>query len=375
MNVTRAPLARVLLRPERFTTIVHPIRSQPLSTTLRRYADKPVPPSSAPAPEPAPEEPKPLSAADLPSPLADAPRATGKAVEQFTPKPLPRPIGLPRPPRAGENAGVDTRSWKQRRDDFVDYDKHIVKRKVLTERMATPYFREWSNMRHHKGKTFVAPPRLFRAERALYFPNLQGQTLLKDNEVRDTTPVLSDRISIVSVFSSAWAEHQVASFVGKKDNAELHEVVAASGGRAQMVQINVEENPLKSALIKLFKPSLRGKMDKEDWKRYFVVTKGMTGEMRDAMGLLNTIQARHLRRRALNPSLNPRQRLALQPKLLIHRIRLAQHAISHVMRVLDAVALAEHVVGLGGGGGGMVGVDVGADVCEEVGALAGGLEG
>lgn len=131
MNVTKAPLARALLRPERFTSLGYPIRSQPLSTTLRRYADKPTFPAAAPPPTPAPEVPKPLSAADLPSPLADAPRATGKAVEQFTPKPLPRPIGLPRPPRAGENAGVDTRSWKQRRDDFVDYDKHIVKRKVL----------------------------------------------------------------------------------------------------------------------------------------------------------------------------------------------------------------------------------------------------
>lgn len=154
--------------------------------------------------------------------------------------------------------------------------------------MATPYFREWSNMRHHKGKSFVAPPRLFRADRALYFPNLQGQTLLEDAEVRDTTPVLSDKISIVSVFSSAWAEHQATSFVGTKENAELHEVVAGSGGRAQMVQINVEENPLKSALIKLFKPSLRRKMGREAWGRYFVVTRGMTGQMRDAMGLLNS---------------------------------------------------------------------------------------
>lgn len=131
MNVTKAPLARALLHPERFTSLGYPIRSQPLSTTLRRYADKPTPPTSAPTPTPAPEEPKPVSAADLPSPLADAPRASGKAVEQFTPKPLPRPIGLPRPPRSGENAGVDARSWKQRRDDFVDYDKHIVKRKIL----------------------------------------------------------------------------------------------------------------------------------------------------------------------------------------------------------------------------------------------------
>lgn len=154
--------------------------------------------------------------------------------------------------------------------------------------MSTPYFREWSNMRLHKGKTFLAPPRLFKAERALYFPNLQGQTLLPDAEVRDTTSALTDKVSVVSVFSSAWAEHQAASFVGAKENAELRDVVAGSGGRAQMVQINVEENALKAALIKLFKPSLRRKMGREAWGRYFVITRGMTGEMRDAMGLLNS---------------------------------------------------------------------------------------
>ena len=154
--------------------------------------------------------------------------------------------------------------------------------------MATPYFREWSNMRHHKGKTFLAPSRLFRGDRALYFPNLQGQTLLKDTEVRDTTPVLTDKVSVVSIFSSAWAEHQAETFVGKKENKELHEVVEGSAGIAQMVQINVEENALKASLIKLFKPSLRSKLGKDEWGKYFVVTRGMTGEMRDAMGLLNS---------------------------------------------------------------------------------------
>lgn len=66
-----------------------------------------------------------------PSPLDDAPRAYGKAVSEFTPKPLNRPIGLPNRPRPGENWGIDTRTWKQRRDDFVDYDKHLVRRKQL----------------------------------------------------------------------------------------------------------------------------------------------------------------------------------------------------------------------------------------------------
>jgi hypothetical protein len=82
------------------------------SISYRRYAEKDTP-------------------AKPPSPLDDAPRAYGKAVDHFTPKPLNRPIGLPNPPRPGENTGVDRRTLKERRDDFVDYDKHLIRRKQL----------------------------------------------------------------------------------------------------------------------------------------------------------------------------------------------------------------------------------------------------
>ncbi|KAL2067388.1 hypothetical protein VTL71DRAFT_1813 [Oculimacula yallundae] len=245
------------------------------STSYRRLAEKPAP--AAPTPPVVPE-----------SPLADAPRAYGKAVTEFTPKPLGRPIGLPYSPQAGENAGVDKRSWKQRRADFVDYDKHLIRRKQLTQKMATPYFREWSNMRLHKGKSFLAPPRLFKGEHALFFPNMQGQTLSKDKLPKDTTPIFEDKVSIVSVFSSVWAEGQAGTFVAEKESPELHEVVKSSGGVAQMVQINIEENALKAMLIKLFMPSLRSKVGKKNWDRYFVIRKGITQEIRDAIGLLNS---------------------------------------------------------------------------------------
>jgi ATPase complex subunit ATP10 len=143
-------------------------------------------------------------------------------------------------------------------------------------------------MRLHKGKSFLAPPRLFKAERALFFPNFQGQTLLKDKKPKDTTPVLEDKVSVVCVFSSAWAENQVATFAAQKNNPELHEAVKGSGGLAQIVQINVEENALKAMLIKFFMSSLRRRLGKDNWGRYFLVRRGITDEIRDAVGLLNS---------------------------------------------------------------------------------------
>jgi mitochondrial ATPase complex subunit ATP10 len=143
-------------------------------------------------------------------------------------------------------------------------------------------------MRHHKGKSFLAPPRLFKSDKAQYFPNLHGQTLIKKSVPRDTTPVLEGKVSVVSVFSSAWAERQAASFVAEKNNAELHQVVKGSGGVAQMVQINIEENAMKAMLIRLFMPSLRRRIARTDWGRYFVVRRGLTDDIRDAIGLLNS---------------------------------------------------------------------------------------
>lgn len=157
------------------------------------------------------------------------------------------------------------------------------------QKISRPYFRDWTNMQYHKGKTFLSPPRLFKADLSHYFPNLFGQTLLKvDRKPRDTTPVLEGKASVVTLFSSAWAENQVQSFVSKKANPALHELLGKSNGKAQMVQINVEDNSLKYWIIRLFMGSLRKRVGKDNWGRYFVVRRGISDEIREHIGLLNS---------------------------------------------------------------------------------------
>ncbi|KAK4159182.1 ATP10 protein-domain-containing protein [Cladorrhinum sp. PSN259] len=221
------------------------------------------------------------------SPLANAPRSYGKKTTSFTPTPLSRPIGMNYPPEAGQNTGIDTRSIQQRRDDFVDYDKHLVRRQYLKSKMARPYFRDWINLQFHKGKTFLSPPRLFKSDLSLYFPNLHGRTLAS-RKPADTTPLLEGRATVVALFSGMWAENQVQTFISPESNPALHSALVASEGKAQLVQINVEEDWMKLMLIKLFSGSLKKKVGKENWDKYLLVHKGISDEIRESIGLLNS---------------------------------------------------------------------------------------
>ncbi|KAB5536445.1 ATP10 protein-domain-containing protein [Coniochaeta sp. 2T2.1] len=265
------------------------------STTYRRLAaPTPTPEPQAKAPPASPPEPQPKPQAYSPlenEALAVAPKSYGKKVKEFTPLPLSRPIGLNYPPAPGQNTGVDPRSIKQRRDDFVDYSKHLKRREELKNKMAKPYFRDWTNMAFHKGKSFLAPPRPFKADVSLYFPNLYGRTLVKDGDKkkeRDTTPTLEGKLSVVCVFSSMWAERQVGTFVDQKANPGLHELLAENKGTAQLVKVNVEDNYFRNMLLTLFMGRLRKTTPAADWDKYFLVRRAVSDEIREHIGLLNS---------------------------------------------------------------------------------------
>ncbi|KAF3762291.1 hypothetical protein M406DRAFT_264458 [Cryphonectria parasitica EP155] len=225
-----------------------------------------------------------------PGPLSHAPRSYGRRVENFTPTVLPRPIGMIRPPKPGENTGLDTRSIKERRDDFVNWEKHLKRREELKSQMARPYFRDWSNLGLHKGKTFIAPPRLFKHDRSLYFPNLFGHTLLKSTSLpRNTTPVLQGKASVIAVFSTGWAERQTLSFTSETSNPELHKILKEYKGRAQLVRVNIEDQSrLRYWILRAMAPFVRRNFREENWDKYFMVRNGISDDIRESIGYLNS---------------------------------------------------------------------------------------
>ncbi|KAI1975933.1 Mitochondrial ATPase complex subunit atp10 [Ophidiomyces ophidiicola] len=217
----------------------------------------------------------------------DSQKPSSNRKKEFVPQSLRHPLGLPHPPSAGQNTGINSQTLRQRKHDFLSQDKHMERRALLVREFSKPYFGDWTRMRYQKGKTFVSNSHLFKGDKALYFPNLKGRTLDLFKPLQDTTPVLAGKISVVSIFSSLWAERQAASFVGLQKNPALHQMIQESNLIAQRVEINSEDNWLKAFLVRCFMGSMRRNVPQEQHKRYFLVTKGFTNYIRDQIGFTN----------------------------------------------------------------------------------------
>lgn len=158
------------------------------------------------------------------------------------------------------------------------------------------YYRDVGNLGEiHRGKSMIAPTTPFRASLAMYFPNLQGMTLAvpwPSWQYRDTTPVIRNHVSIVSLYNTKWAKDQCETFTSAEYNPELHDFMksywAEKRAPPRFVDINVEENWLKAFMIRLCWDKLRREYPREQYDRYFLNRRGLNYEIRDALGMWNS---------------------------------------------------------------------------------------
>lgn len=95
------------------------------SRPLRYYASK----ANGPSKEQQQQQQQPTSPEKKQSSSPSQPKKPDE--KDIVPHVLDRPIGSVIPPQEGQNTGVDERTYRQRRDDFVSYDRHIERRKEL----------------------------------------------------------------------------------------------------------------------------------------------------------------------------------------------------------------------------------------------------
>ena len=230
------------------------------------------------------------------SAISKIPIPKGVKDEKFVPSVLARPLGLRSPPTPGQNSPVDKRTWQEKKQDFANYDRALERRQIYLRTFLRPYFQEWKRLdKEYKGKSFVSNDRLFREDKALYFPNMWGYTLDKDDsDGKDTTPALEGKITVVGMQSGLWAEEQVDSFISPKANPELQNLLQEHPDKLQRADINVQGDVAKAWLVWLFSGRIRKTIPEDRWSRYFMikvprdVRLGLTDDIRDAMGFLNT---------------------------------------------------------------------------------------
>ncbi|BFZ55983.1 Mitochondrial ATPase complex subunit atp10 [Savitreella phatthalungensis] len=180
------------------------------------------------------------------------------------------------PPALARPIGFAQRPGKpERLQTFLEQAKELLStpgqyRKIIAEESGS-YWQDFHSMRHNGGKGWTAPQHLFRAEKAMYFPNVYGRTLVCEEQ--ELYPLLAHGPSIVRVYSATSGE------------AHVHGLGDDVPG-LQKVDLNVQSNLLKHALLLAFIGRVRKLVAEERHGRYMILERGWERMLRQ-VGAVN----------------------------------------------------------------------------------------
>ena len=143
--------------------------------------------------------------------------------------------------------------------DLFDDDKTQKRSKELEEEFRKSGFHDMYVFKKTDGKVFLSPQSYWKAEKSLYFPHIYGQRL-SDSKECNVEDVLKGKVSIVRVFTSEVGKKLMDSYFVDKThdidylNNDLDLLKDTEGQhQAQIVELNLAENWLKTMVVKLVK--------------------------------------------------------------------------------------------------------------------------
>ncbi|KAF7763559.1 hypothetical protein Agabi119p4_8096 [Agaricus bisporus var. burnettii] len=187
--------------------------------------------------------------------------------------PLNRPLGV------RERPTTLAKSTTARIKELMHTDALMEQRRHLVKEASVGYFHDVNMTRKHGGKTWIAPQVLIREDKALYLPNIAGK-VLSDGSTKHTTEMCFGKTTILAMLNTKVSEINVKGFI------DPTHARYASHPLYQCVQVNLQENLLKSFLVNLFLRSLRRVTPKELHSTYLVSSQNME-YVRDALGMTN----------------------------------------------------------------------------------------
>ncbi|MBW0530770.1 hypothetical protein O181_070485 [Austropuccinia psidii MF-1] len=188
---------------------------------------------------------------------------------------LPRPLGLEKPP----SSKPPTKHEKL--EKLIDTHARLEERKHLLSQVSKGYYHDWNSLRHNGNKLWTAPPSLIQEQRALYFPNISGISLL-NQEKSHTTNLFSNKVSLIAIESTRMSEEHTRSYY-----IELTRMMANQPD-FQLIRLNIQENPLKSWLVGLFINNLRKSVPEYQHSKYILSNQSLE-YIREPLGMVNKL--------------------------------------------------------------------------------------
>ncbi|KAG0273317.1 Mitochondrial ATPase complex subunit atp10 [Linnemannia exigua] len=174
---------------------------------------------------------------------------------------------------------------KNKVNDWTDEKKNLEKRKELLHDFQSGYFAEFSELSKTGSKLWKATPSMINPDKALYMPNIIG-TSLKTSEPVELVDLLRGKISLVAISGTRFGEEHIESYM-TPFLKRWPMTVGNNSSKVQLVELNIQENPLKAGLVRMMVPFVKKTIPEERHANYVLHYKSIK-HLKDPLSMQNS---------------------------------------------------------------------------------------